>query len=78
MVNTISNSSTGIRSGFADAAKRELAKREAQAATPLKQPRAEENYVPAPETLNTLVRNAVSALKSGSVFDRGSIVNLVV
>jgi hypothetical protein len=78
MVNNISNNPASISTGFADVAKRELAKREAQAVVPVKRLRAEENYVPAPETLSTLVKNAVSALKSGTVFDRGSILNLVI
>lgn len=84
MVNEISNSSNVIRGGFAEIAKRELAKREEQAAQSpqpsksQKQAKAEENYVPAPESLSTLIRNAIAAFKSGNIFDRGSIVNLVV
>jgi len=78
MVNNISNKPASISTSFADLAKRELGKREAQSVVPAKRVRAEENYVPAPETLGTLVKSAVSALKSGTVFDRGSILNLVV
>lgn len=78
MVNDISNFQTKIRGNAADVARRELAKREAAPAKPRKQPRAEENYIPGPESLSTLIRNALATLKEGLVFDRGSIVNLVV
>ncbi len=40
--------------------------------------RADVNYVPAPESLRTLVRSAVEALKRGIAWDRGTIVNLLV
>lgn len=80
MVNSISNNPTSIQSGFTEIARRELARRaaESQPQKSGKQARAEENYIPAPESLSTLIRNAIAALKQGSVFDRGSIVNLVV
>ena len=37
---------------------------------------ADENYLPAPESLNTLIRSAISSLKRGVVWERGSIINL--
>lgn len=79
MVNQISTSPGNITSGAANAARKELAKREAQAEQKFSKPaRQEENYLPANETIATLVRNALAALKQGTIFDRGSIVNLVV
>lgn len=78
MLNDISTSPSSIRTGITDTARRELLKREQLSEKPLKQKRAEENYIPAPETLGTLIRNAIAALKAGTIFDRGSIVNLVV
>lgn len=39
--------------------------------------RAEENNIPAPETLNTMIRSAVAALRDGVLWDRGTILNLV-
>jgi hypothetical protein len=40
--------------------------------------RAVENNIPAPETLNTMIRSAISALRSGALWDRGTILNIVV
>lgn len=81
MADNINFPQNNIRPNVADVAKRELARRQ-QNPEPqqklLKPARAEENYIPADETIFTLVRNALSALKQGTVFDRGSIVNLVV
>jgi hypothetical protein len=45
---------------------------------PVKPERAHVNYVPANETIATLVQNALSAQKQGVHWDRGSILNLVV
>lgn len=41
-------------------------------------PRAEINFIPAAESLATLIRSAVAALRKGVYWDRGSILNLVV
>jgi len=40
--------------------------------------RAVENNIPAPETLSTMIRSAISALRSGTFWDRGTILNLSV
>jgi hypothetical protein len=40
--------------------------------------RAEMNFIPSPESLGTLIRGAVEALRSGTYWDRGSILNLLV
>jgi hypothetical protein len=40
--------------------------------------RAHVNYVPPPESLGTLIRSAVSALRRGIFWDRGTILNLLV
>lgn len=40
--------------------------------------RAHVNLIPSPESLATLIRSAVSALKRGVFWDRGSILNLLV
>ncbi len=38
--------------------------------------RVDENFVPAPESLATLIQSAVAALRRGVYWDRGTIVNL--
>lgn len=40
--------------------------------------RAEENFIPAPESLATMIRNAIAAFRQGAIWDRGAILNLVV
>jgi hypothetical protein len=40
--------------------------------------RAHLNIIPEPETLATLIRSAVAALRQGTTWDRGTILNLVV
>lgn len=40
--------------------------------------RADINHIPEPETLGTLIRSAVAALRQGVAWDRGTILNLVV
>lgn len=40
--------------------------------------RASENYIPEPESLATLIRSAVAALRKGITWDRGTILNVVV
>jgi|GEM_PF-2009479 len=39
--------------------------------------RAALNNIPSPETLNTMIRSAVAALRDGTFWDRGTILNLV-
>lgn len=39
---------------------------------------AEENFIPEPESLATRIRSAVSALREGLHWDRGTILNLLV
>ena len=39
--------------------------------------RATENNIPSPESLDTLIRSAVSALRTGTFWDRGTILNLL-
>ena len=78
MINEIPTTPTSIRPSTGEVAKRGLVKQEKQEGKGFKRSRAEENYIPAPETLKTLIRNALAALKEGITFDRGSIVNLVV
>lgn len=45
---------------------------------PARVPRAHVNIVPSPESLATLIRSAVAALRQGVRWDRGSILNLLV
>lgn len=40
--------------------------------------RADENVIPSPDLLRSLIEKAVGALKEGMYWDRGSILNLVV
>lgn len=40
--------------------------------------RVEENFIPEPESLATMIRSAVAALRQGIHWDRGTILNLVV
>lgn len=40
--------------------------------------RPELNHIPSPESLGTLIRSAVSALRRGIAWDRGTILNLLV
>ena len=40
--------------------------------------KADENFVPSDESLGTLIRSALAALKKGITWDRGSILNLKV
>jgi len=37
---------------------------------------ADENYLPTSESISTMVRSAVSSLKRGVIWERGSIINL--
>ena len=40
--------------------------------------KAEVNNIPAPESLQTMIRSAVDSLRKGIFWDRGTILNLVV
>ncbi len=40
--------------------------------------KADVNTIPSQETLQTMIRSAVSALRQGTFWDRGTILNLVV
>lgn len=40
--------------------------------------RAHINIIPSPESLATMIRSAVNALRSGARWDRGTILNLLV
>jgi hypothetical protein len=40
--------------------------------------RSDVNYIPAPESLMTLINSAVAALRQGVFWDRGTILNLLV
>ena len=40
--------------------------------------RSDLNYIPAPESLMTLIGNAVDALRRGVYWDRGTILNVLV
>ncbi len=47
--------------------------------TPAKpQDKAHLNYIPAPESLRTVIASALDALRRGVTWDRGSILNLLV
>ena len=39
--------------------------------------RADVNIIPAPESLMTLIRSAVAALRQGITWDRGTILNIL-
>lgn len=40
--------------------------------------RAHINYIPAPESLRTVIASALESLRGGIIWDRGSIINLLV
>lgn len=40
--------------------------------------RADVNYIPGPESLQTLITSAIEALRRGKPWDRGTILNLLV
>jgi hypothetical protein len=71
--NRIGTSSTGIgKSG--------VGRRQTTASdTPVVKPaRANLNVIPEPESLATLIRSAVAALRQGTFWDRGTILNILV
>ncbi len=41
-------------------------------------PRAHINFIPAPESLRTVIASAIEALRRGIFWERGSILNLLV
>ncbi len=78
MVININPNRINIQSGNAGKAnigQRELATNDERIVIPAK---ADVNNIPAPETLQTLIRSALSALRQGTFWDRGTILNLVV
>lgn len=78
MVININPNRINIQSGNAGKAnvgQRESAASNERTVIPAK---ADVNNIPAPETLQTLIRSAVSALRQGTFWDRGTILNLVV
>ena len=40
--------------------------------------RSELNHIPSPESLSTMIRSGIAALKRGIAWDRGTILNLLV
>ncbi len=65
--------STGNAAGRRD--RQPAAENQTPAAAPK---RAHVNFIPSPESLATMIRGAVAALKRGARWDRGAIVNLLV
>ena len=66
------NLGTGVRNRPAD---RRAPQGQGDIPTPK---RAHVNIIPAPESLSTLIRSAVAALRQGLRWDRGTILNLLV
>jgi len=71
--NRIGTSSGGV--GKSSIGKRQTSERDAPVVVPK---RAQLNNVPAQESLLTLIRSAVSALRQGTYWDRGTILNILV
>ncbi len=40
--------------------------------------RVEENFIPEPESLATIIRSAIASFRQGIVWDRGTILNVIV
>jgi hypothetical protein len=40
--------------------------------------RVDENFIPEPESLASMIRSAIASLRQGVFWDRGTILNLVV
>lgn len=81
--NIIHNANTNIRPASQpsalDAARAELKRREQQSTASEPRPfKAEENFIPSNDSMATFIRSALAALKQGTVWDRGSILNLLV
>ena len=54
-------------------------RRRSEKDTPVPLPkRAQLGVIPAPESLATMIRSAVAALRQGSFWDRGTILNVLV
>ncbi|MEK6745699.1 MAG: hypothetical protein AABY33_01525 [Pseudomonadota bacterium] len=78
MVININPNRINIQSGGAgksSAGRRESASENERIIVPAK---ADVNNIPAPESLQTMIRSAVDALRKGVFWDRGTILNLVV
>jgi hypothetical protein len=69
-----------INTGSAGAGKSSIGKRQtASPEAPVIIPqRAHVNIIPEPESLATMIRSAIAALRQGTFWDRGTIVNLLV
>lgn len=77
MVITINSSRINVSSG----ASGKLAERRQQEADErlyVAPKRSDVNFIPAPESLRTLIASAVEAVRRGVYWDRGTIVNLIV
>ncbi len=71
--NRIGTGSGGVRPSIQR--RPQQSEREAQVPVPK---RAHLNIIPAEESLATLIRSAVAALRQGATWDRGTILNLLV
>lgn len=76
MVMEINSNRIGSRNiGKTGDRKRLPAPNDSQNVTPT---RAHVNFIPSPESLATMVRSAIDALRRGIFWDRGTILNLLV
>ncbi|MFN9114533.1 MAG: hypothetical protein ACK5XN_31105 [Bacteroidota bacterium] len=71
--NRINTGSAGIKTSIQR--RSQQSEREAQVPVPK---RAALNIIPAEESLATLIRSAVAALRQGTIWDRGTILNVLV
>jgi hypothetical protein len=77
---TININPNRINTGATGTGKSSVGKRQSGAsdAPVVKPARAHINVIPEPESLATMIRSAVAALRQGTFWDRGTIVNLLV
>lgn len=78
MTINISPNRINIKSGNAgksSTGRRESSSNEERIIIPAK---ADVNNIPAPESLQTMIRSAVDSLRKGVFWDRGTILNLIV
>ncbi|MCE2927940.1 MAG: hypothetical protein LW823_09935 [Rickettsiales bacterium] len=71
--NRINTSSAGVKTSIQR--RSQQSEREAQVPVPK---RAALNIIPAEESLATLIRSALAALRQGTYWDRGTILNVLV
>ena len=77
MAITINPSRINVQSG--NVGGQPFAQRSAGAEQKLVVPaKAQVNNIPAPESLNTMIRSAVEAVRQGTFWERGTILNLVI